>query len=73
MPLKMPMPRDSEVSQGTDRNSKICDPQSKNFYDCEVESYKSSTPISELLSSTFDHLHYKLSLNDHDKFIFQGN
>ena len=40
------------------------------FYSEPVESYKTSVPISELLSSTFEQLHEDLCKNDQDKLIF---
>ena len=44
--------------------------KSPDFYGQPVESYKTATPVAQILNSTFDKLHYSLSLNDHDKFIF---
>ena len=40
-----------------------------NVYNGVYESYKSATPVAEILNNTFEKLHYGLSKNDHDSLF----
>ena len=54
--------RDESADQNTNASSDHC-------YGGNYDSYKTSTPLSQILNNTFENLHYNLSMNDHDNLF----